>query len=88
MSNEALSSFKQQRLKYPKNEVIGHVNINSFKNMFTDFKELLLNKTELILISGNKIWNTFSNAHFQAERYRLFHKDRHKLGWGVALFNL
>ena len=38
-SNDALNASKQQQhLKYPKNLLIGHLNINSFRNKFTDFK--------------------------------------------------
>ena len=36
------NSLHQQRLKYVKNLIIGHVNINLIRNKFLDFKELVL----------------------------------------------
>ena len=46
-----LNYFKQQRLKYPKTPIISHLNIYSLRNKLIDFKKLILNETDVFLIS-------------------------------------
>ena len=40
-SDDTLNSFKQQRLKYPKDLITGHLKIYSLRNKLTDFKKLI-----------------------------------------------
>ena len=72
--------------KVPKKPVISHLNINSLRNKFQVFKELILNETDVFLMSESKLNNIYPNAQFQVERYRLFRKDRNKYGGGIILF--
>lgn len=48
-----------------------------------DFRELILNKAELFLISERKrkLHNTFPNAQFETKD-----EDRNKFGGGIILF--
>ena len=60
--------------------------MNSLRNKFTDFKELILNETDLFFIPESKLDNAFPNAQFENEGCRLFCKDRNKFGDGTVLF--
>ena len=52
VTNDGTVNFlHQQRLKYAKNLIIGHLNINSIRNKFLDFKELILSDIDICLIS-------------------------------------
>ena len=56
VANDGTVSFlHQQRLKYAKNLMIGHLNINSIRNKFLDFKEIVLSDTDICLISETKL---------------------------------
>ena len=51
VANDSTVSFlHQQRVKYAKNLIISHPNINSIRNKFLDFKELVLSQADICLI--------------------------------------
>ena len=45
-----------------KNMVIGHLNLNSIKVIFLDFRELVLNEIDICSISETKIDGSFPNS--------------------------
>ena len=60
VTNDGTVNFlHQHRLKYAKNLIIGHLNINSIRNKFLDFKELVLSDTDISLISEAKLEDSF-----------------------------
>ena len=60
VANDGTVNFlHQQRLKYAKNLIIDDLNINSIRNKFLDFKELVLNGTGICLISETKLDDSF-----------------------------
>lgn len=64
--------------------------MNSLKNEWTSFKELVLNETDVTLSSESKLDKTVPNAQFQAEGYKLkteglFSKNRNKFGGEIIL---
>ena len=73
-------------LSIKKTPIIGYLNINSSRNPFTDFKKLILNETDVFLISESKLHNTFSYAQFKDGGCRLSRKDRNKFKGGIILF--
>ena len=80
VANYGTTNFlHQQRLKYAKNLIIGHLNINSIRNKFLDFKELILSDTDICLISETKLDDSFPD-------HKKFRKDRNKFGGGLILF--
>ena len=87
MVNDGTVNFShQQRAKYAKNLIIGHLNINSIRNKFLDFKELLLSDTDICLISESKLEDSFPDQQFHLNGYKMFCKDRNKFGRGLILF--
>ena len=66
-----LNGLHKQRLNHPKNVIIGHLNINSIRNKFSSFKDLVLKETDICLLSKTKIDDSFPNSQFFAEGYRM-----------------
>ena len=86
LANDGTVNFlHQQRLKYAKNLIIGDLNINSVRNKFLDFKELIISDTDICLISETKLHNSFLDQEFHVNGYKMFCKDRNKFG-GLILF--
>ena len=66
--------------------IIGHLNINSIRSKFSGFKDLFLKETDIYLLSETKIDDSFPNSQFFADGYRMFRKDRNKIGGGLILY--
>ena len=87
VANDSTVNFlHQQRLKYAKNLIIGHLNINSIRNKFLDFKKVVLSDTDIYLISETKLDDSFPDQQFHVNGYKMFRKDRNKFGGGLILF--
>ena len=84
--NDDLIGLSKQRLKYPKNLTIGHLNINSVRNKFSSLQQTVLNKTDILLLSETKIDDSFPNSQFFAEGFKMYRKDRTKTGGGLLLY--
>ena len=70
VANDGTVNFlHQQSLKYAKSLTIGHLNINSIRNKFLDFKELVLSDTDICLISETKLDDSFSDQQFHVNGY-------------------
>ena len=83
---DMLNGLHEQRLNHPKDVIIGHLNINSVRNKFSCFKDLVIKETDICLLSETKIDDSFPNSQFFAEGYRMFQKDRNKNGGGLLLY--
>ena len=87
VANDRTANFlNQQGLKYAKNLIIGHLNINPIRNKFFDFKELVLSETDVCLISEIKLDDSFPDQQCHVNGYKMFCKDRNKIGGGLILF--
>ena len=78
--NDDLIGLSKQRLTYPKNLTIGHLNINSVRNKFSSLQQTVLRKTDTLLLSETKIDDSFPNSQFFAEGFKMYRKDRTKTG--------
>ena len=83
---DTLNGLHKQRLNHPKNVIIEHLNINSFRNKFSGLKDLVLKETDICLLSETKIDDSYPNSQFFTEGYRMFRKDRNKNGAGLILY--
>ena len=65
-ANEAdcFSELKLLRLKYPKNIIISYININSIRNKFTGFSEMIGENIDILVISETKIDASFPTSQF------------------------
>ena len=54
------------------------------RNKFSSFKELVLNETDICLLSETKIDESFPNSHFFAESYRMFLRKDRNINKGIS----
>ena len=87
MANDGTVNFLHQHcVKYAKNLIIGHLNINSIRTKFLYFKELFFRDTNICLNSETKLDDSFPDQQFHVNGYKMFRKDRNKFGGGLILF--
>ena len=81
------SDLHEIRLKNPNSLTFAYININSLRNKFEMFKEVIRNCTEVLLISETKLNASFVSSQFFLDGftppYRL---DRTQHGGGTMLF--
>ena len=77
--NDDLIGLSKQRLEYPKNLIIGHLNINSVRNKFPSLQQTVLSKTDILLLSKTKIDDSFPDSQFFAEGFNMYRKHRAKI---------
>ena len=76
--NDDLIGLSKQRLTYPKNLIIGHLNINSVRNKFPSLQQTNLSKTDILLLSETKTDDSFPDSQFFVEGFKMYRKDRTK----------
>ena len=64
-----IKKIKQQRVKNANNTIIGHLNINSFRNKFVFAKEII-QVFDIFLVSESKLDNTFPTNLFKIKLTR------------------
>ena len=83
-----LQMFKEDRLNYPRNPLIGYLNINSIRNKISDIREVF-GKLQLdyFVLSGTKIDESFPSAQFNINDYEIQNRrNRDKNGGGIIEF--
>ena len=60
--------------------------MNSIRNKFLDFKELVLSDTDICLISETKLDDSFPDQQFHVNGYKMFRKDWNKFEGSLILF--
>ena len=64
--------------------MIGHLNINSIRNKFDNFKDLIGESVDICLISETKIDDTFPDEQFIINGFHSpFREDRNDKGCGL-----
>ena len=76
--------MKKQRLDNASNTIIGHLNINSFRNKFV-FLEDIMKLFDVFLVSESKLDHTFPSNQFRINGYNIFRLDRNPFGGGLIL---
>ena len=77
----------QFRAKYPKNLLCGHLNINRFRNKFTEIEYILTqNLMDVLFVSETKIDSSFTNAQFHINDFKLHRSDRNCHGGGILAY--
>ena len=80
----------ENRLKHPRNPLIGYLNINSLRNNIVDAREVF-GKLQLdhFVLSETKLDDSFPSAKFYIENFTLNtrnRRDRDKNGGGLIEF--
>ena len=69
--------MKKQRLDNANNTIIGHLNINSFRNKFV-FVEDIVKLFDVFLVSESKLDQSFPSNQFRINSYKIFILDRNR----------
>ena len=90
-TNEILSGdlkvLKEIRMKYTKNVVIGHININSLANKFEALKFIIKDVLDILVVVETKIDESFPEQQFIIEGFsRPYRLDRNSQGGGVMIY--
>ena len=78
-------SVQVHRCKNRKSVIIGHLNVNLLRNKFVAVDELI-KKIDACLISETKVDELFPKEQFKINGYKIFWKDRNRLGGGLMFY--
>ena len=83
-----LQILRKLRLKYPRNPLIGYLNINSLRNKIIDVRELIGRlQLDYFVISETKLDSSFPSAQFHVVDYEIRNRrDRNKSGGRLIEF--
>ena len=75
------------RNKHPKDLFLAYLNINSFRHKVINVRDSLkVMPVDILAISETKLDDSFPNAQFHINGYRVFRKDRNQYGGGVLVY--
>ena len=88
MQSLDLQILRKLRLKYPRNPLIGYLNINSLRNKIIDVRELIGRlQLDYFVISETKLDSSFPSAQFHIGDYEIRNRrDGNKSGGGLTEF--
>ena len=82
----AYQMLNNLRVKNVNKILIGHININSIRNKFEPFTDLVKDKLDIILISETKIDSTFTKSQFEIQGFSPHRLDRNAHGGGLLFY--
>ena len=85
-SAEAFKNLQNTKRKKPKNIVPGHLDINSMKNKFESFWELIKDTFDRFLLRESKLGSSFPYDQFSIPSFQILTKYRHRNGGGLLLY--
>ena len=77
--------MKKQRSDNASDTIIGHLNINSFRNKFV-FVENTIKLFDVFLVSESKLDHTFPSNQFRINGYEIFRLNRNRFGGGLIWY--
>lgn len=83
-----LKAFRKYKLQYPKNSVIGYLNINSLRNKIFGLWEIMSGKSlDYFVVSKTKLGSSFPSAKFHINEYKVnARSERDKNGGRLIKF--
>ena len=88
-NNEPLDSFADLNNVRQKNSsrlIIAQLNINSLRNKFDSFSQMVKDNVDILLISETKIDSSFPTAQFNMNGFTTYRHDRNINGGGIILY--
>ena len=78
----------ENRLKHPRNLLIGYLNLNSLRNKIVDDREVFEKlQLDYFVLSETKLGDSFPSAQFYIENFEIRNRrDRDKNGGGIIEF--
>ena len=82
-----ISILKDIRIKYAKNVIIGHLNINFLAPKFQSLKIIIQGMVDVLVIVETKLDDTFPEGQFEIDGFKKpFRLDRNKNGGGIMIY--
>ena len=79
--------LKSYRCKYAKNGVIMYYNVNSLKHKFVELRKILDDAlVDVLIIGESKLDETYVDAQFHVNDFKLYRHDRNSRGGGVMVY--
>ena len=63
-NTDCFEEMKTLRLKYSKNVIVGYININSVRNKFEHFSQMIRDKLDVLIIAETKLDPSFPSSQF------------------------
>ena len=80
------ATLRSLRASNAGNIIIAHLNINSLRYKFNSLVELIQGNLDILVIGETKLDNTFPDAQFKIDGFKLYRKDRNEDGGGVVIY--
>ena len=85
--SDDVSILNEIRVKYAKNVVIAHLNINSLANKIDALKLVIKDKIDILVLGETKLDDSFPEQQFFIEGYKKpYRLDRNSHGGGVMIY--
>ena len=86
-ADDAIKILNGIRMKYVKNIIIGHLNINSLANKFDALSYLVIDKLDILVVGETKLDDSFTERQFIINGFKNpYRLDRNKNGGGVMIY--
>ena len=87
ITDEPYSDLRELRFKNINRIIVTHLNINSIRNKFEEFKDLVINCADIAVVSETKINPSFTTSQFEMEGFQSpFRADRNLYSGGILVY--
>ena len=82
-----ISTLRKIRLKYHKNVVIGHLNVNKIEHKFDSLKLIIPNHIDIMVLGECKLNDSYPTTQFLLDGFSPPHRlDRNENGGGILIY--
>ena len=67
---DCFQEMRNLKMKYPKNIIVSYININSFRNKFDSFYEMIREIVDILIIAETKLNSSFPKDQFLIPGYK------------------
>ena len=83
---DSFADLNNVRQKNSSRLIIAQLNINSLRNKFDSFSQMVKDNVDILLISETKIDSSFPTAQFNMNGFTTYRRDRNINGGGITLY--
>ena len=83
---DSFTDLNNVRQKNSSRPIIAQLNINSLRNKFDSFSQMVKDNVDILLISETKIDSSFPTAQFNINGFTTYRRDRNINGGGIILY--
>ena len=83
---DSFADLNNVRQKNSSRLIVAQLNINSLRNKFHFFSQMVKDNVDILLISETKIDSSFPTAQFNMNGFTTYRRDRNINGGGIVLY--